>query len=112
MTQITNLDALAGKTIAKAVSFGGVVEHQTIGLVFADGTYAYLSIDSDRDGDRWISLEDEPDDPEKVALGLVSQEDYDRVMAERQAAIDAACDQQDRREYERLRAKFESEARP
>jgi hypothetical protein len=107
MTQITDLAALAGKTIERVTTFGYGMWPEALGLIFTDGTYFRVAAFEEEDTNPWLEWDHEPDDHEKIELGLMTKDEY----AERQAANAAAEREQrvarDRAEYERLRAKFE-----
>jgi hypothetical protein len=106
--QITDLAALAGKTIARAIGFGMLGNPGAIGLVFTDESCAYFSIESGYDkGDRWIAIDVEPYADEQVDLGMMTQMEYDRFLADRKARERQENEARERAEYDRLRAKFE-----
>lgn len=104
MIQITDLEELVGKTVAKAIDF----DEERLGLIFTDDTYLYIRPRSGYDGDASLEWDEMPDDDEhKVALGLMTREEYDRLKAEQKIHNEALRQQHERREYERLKAKFE-----
>ena len=101
--QITALAALAGKTIAQT-STTDRHEPAAVALVFTDGSY--LRFRGCNYGLEWRSR---PSDDEAVALGLMTGLERDRRLAERREREAAEAEVRERREYERLRAKFEGE---
>lgn len=105
MTQITTLEALAGKTIEQTHCFG-----DSVVLVLVGGDWLYLRAGIGRDGDSYsLDWSDQPTLGQMLCTGLISQEEHDRIQAARKAKWEADRAADDRREYERLRAKFEGE---
>lgn len=113
--QITDLDALAGKTIARAFRLGEYNwRDEALGLIFADGTFLRVGYNSGYEaGDGEVDWESKPSsNNELVAFGLVSQEEIDRAKADAIAKDQERQLARERAEYERLRAKFEGGATP
>jgi hypothetical protein len=105
--QITNLSALAGKTVARATFLDGWDE---LAVVFTDGTFLYVDIEFGYNGGGELTIFGAADFNARRNMGLATEAeiDADRIARER-AAADAARikERRDREEYERLKAKFD-----
>jgi len=102
--QITDLDVLPGQTIAKAVE----LDPGRLGLIFADGSFFYLMVAERWDKGISLNWQDPPlDDGQKVKMGLMSAEESERIKTERCAITDAQQERWERKEYERLKERFE-----
>jgi hypothetical protein len=105
-TQVTTVEGLVGKTIRRA--------HQAyawLGLVFEDDTFLLC-----RGGRQWesdiLEIGDTPDDSELLALGLITEVEFRAEKRREEAERKAAYEAHERREYEKLRAKFEGRQTP
>lgn len=123
MTQLTNLEDLAGKTIARAV-FCKVSpplrgDFESLSLILTDGTFfrvhseftGYSEPDTELDFQDTRLHEDE-----RVALGLITQEELEAQWAAQRAAEEQAererIERRDLAEYARLKAKYELRREP
>ncbi len=107
--RITDLDDLIGKTI-EAVHGYDDGDNEAIGIRFSDGTYAYIVAHRGYECAELEIGDDEPNLTFAVKLGIVSQEEQERIRVEEEAArVKQArwLELRDRETYERLKAKFE-----
>jgi hypothetical protein len=104
--QITDLSALAGKTVARATFIDG---YDKLAVVFTDGTFLYVDIEfSYEDGELAIDGDVDFDDRQKMGIATEAEIEADRIARERRAAKDAATrERREREEFERLKAKFD-----
>jgi hypothetical protein len=106
-TQITKPGDLAGKTIQDVY----YSDDGWLGLVFEDDTFLLC-----RGGRQWesdvLEIDDAPDDSELLALGLITDEEFRAEKRREEAERKAAREAYERREYEKLRAKFEGRQIP
>jgi hypothetical protein len=104
--QIIKLPDLIGKTIERTTD---ELECEYLGLFFTDGSFFRVAIDSGFDpGEESLVWFRQPTGWEQLKeFGLMSEEEY----AQKKAKADAFLAERERQEYERLKAKFESEAR-
>lgn len=108
---ITERMDMVGKTIASAVKVDDII----MIIRFTDGDYVRLQAvqHNDWDGGGSAELEMYADltEPEEVAIGFLSQEEHEkriRLNQERMEKIYLAKQaEQERREYERLKRKYE-----
>ena len=104
--QLTKWDALAGRTIELAIPLDSF--HVTrVGLLFDDGDYAIIGVDFGYDHDYDVVLKEDLYDDERVAFGMMSQEDLDRKQQADREEHQKRIDDAQRREYEQLKKKFE-----
>jgi hypothetical protein len=101
-TQITTAEGCVGKTIEAAIEHCG-----NIGFRFADGTYFYCEAWPEGDDDASLCTDRLPDDGALVELGLKSKAEWMREMEAKADRAVAERESAERKEYERLRAKFE-----
>lgn len=104
--QVTDTDALAGKTLER-VEWN--LWYEPI-LVFTDGTFVAFKAVHREDDDPEVVIASKTDFDVRVRLGLVSLKDivaHEESERHKQATRDAVNAAQERAEYERLKAKFE-----
>jgi len=108
MQQLFDLDHVAGKTVL------GAVEHDGEAIfAFTDKTFILLKARNGYDGcSADLLIKDDLDDrdwPDEdlIRLGIFTAEQLEALVAQRKAKWRAAEQEQERAEYERLRAKFE-----
>lgn len=104
--QITDLSALAGKTVARATFINGCDE---LAVIFTDGTFLYVDIEfSYEDGELAIDGDVDFDDRQEMGIATEAEIEADRIAGERKAAEAAASkERREREEFERLKAKFD-----
>jgi hypothetical protein len=107
--QLTDRDALAGKTLERTKLI-----RDKLFLVFTDASFAVFGVEY-WSGDTYneISLDCTVNFDDLVAMGLVDPGDiaaYKEAERHRQEAHEAAKAARERAEYERLKAKFEEVA--
>lgn len=104
--QITDLSALAGKTVARATFLDGWDE---LAVVFTDGTFLYVDIFySYDDGEFTIDRAANFDVRRKIGIATEAEIEADRIAREREAAeIARIKERREREEFERLKAKFD-----
>jgi hypothetical protein len=108
LTEIS-LDQIIGKTVkAYATSW---VSNQFV-LVFTDGTFATLT--ADRDQNIFEGKLDLPNFERQylVAVGIATNEELNIMNNEREEKHRLSREADERRQYERLRAKFEGKDTP
>jgi hypothetical protein len=82
--QITDLSALAGKTVASAIFIDGYDE---LAVVFTDGTFLYVDIEFSYD-DAELTIDGDVDFDDRREMGLATEAEIeaDRISRERVAA--------------------------
>lgn len=102
---LKSIKDMEGKTVEAAIqcqTCSSVDDEPTL-IRFTDGTVIKLGV---KYGDE-VCAEDSLGDCCQVACGLMSQAEYDERVGERRKAQRQRRDEQERRAYEALRAKFE-----
>ena len=99
---IQDVEGLVGERVARVVELGS-----SIGIVFESGNWCVIEPMSDYDGDMDVDLAEDADIHERLAMGLVSEADYEAERARVREEREAEAAESDRRDYERLKAKFE-----
>lgn len=109
--QLTDLAELAGKTVARAVEFENRGEVKR-GIVFDDNSFLFISMFVIDEDVKWVTSMLRPGTEDLVAMGLATSEEVS-VLEQQQQEIARTKElferERDRREYERLRAKYEGE---
>jgi hypothetical protein len=96
----TYLEDIVGKTVGRVARRG-----DQVAIFFADKTFVYLEADKDWDA-TLIADDGEIGRYDAKELGIIDDEEYRRLGAEQERERSDA----ERREYERLRAKYEGPA--
>jgi hypothetical protein len=102
-TQIKNASGLAGKTIERAAFYDFA---EGLVLVFSDGAHVNLTVSRGYDNDVEIELADDLNDYQRVQVGLLSQEDYDRAQQEAARRDAQSIADRERHLYAQLHAKY------
>jgi hypothetical protein len=105
--QITDPAELAGKTIERIVGLES--DSRQWGLMFADGTFAFIGLGRYRRGYNSFStlrLEDCADDADLLELGVITLEQYEQKEA---ACLEAMKAERAREEAEKLAKTEETE---
>lgn len=105
MKAVYQINDLTGKTIKRAVWLDS---GETFGILFTDSTYC--SVDVCFFGDSHQLELDDPGDlsnSDLLSLGVLDQEEFDRLKLEMQKKYRYHQEKQERAKYEELKAKFE-----
>ena len=103
MKLLTELDETIGRTVTAVEPYdqGGVA------LAFTDGSYIRLATYGDGDGGNEVYVNTAPaTDDLQLALGFIDEEEWRRRADARRESDIRARESAERKEYERLRAKF------
>ena len=104
MEFITDIAALEGKTVSKAVS---VDLDESIVLIFTDDTCAFFDVEFFFDSHTLV-LSSDADDYLKRDAGIISIADFERKREVKQAAHNNRVAQIELSELARLKAKYET----
>lgn len=103
---ITNIKDLEGKTIASTFS---ELYQTPKGFIFTDGTIAVIETSIDYDGDIELYLALDIDHWEAHRYGFISEEERDMIKNNIDKNYEQKRLDEERKEYERLKEKFEGE---
>lgn len=102
MSNLIKLADAVGKTIARVTD----LDEPYAAIFYTDGTHSCLRACYGYD-DPFIE-DGTPEEYEQMQLGIISKEEYDRIEQAKNALRAAEYEQHQRREYEKLKAKFEA----
>tara|TARA_R110000850_G_scaffold184824_3_gene310539 strand:- start:258 stop:575 length:318 start_codon:yes stop_codon:yes gene_type:complete len=103
MKLITNEQDLVGKTIEKAM----ILDDTAFVLTLTDGSFSYIKAINFYDGvEMELSEEDDVDEFQLRAAGLITEQEYEAQMAARREKASARSLSRDLVLYEKLKARL------